>query len=97
VTQAFKRLANSLGAVSVLISLSFWFAFLPQSVPGVRVLQGVSVTVYMALWVIALLLALVPVATGSRWWIVAVILPFINILFVIAVVGIAEWMASRPN
>jgi hypothetical protein len=40
------------------------------------------------------MLAIVPVATRSKWWIIAMLLPVSNFLFVIAIVVIGEWMAS---
>jgi hypothetical protein len=51
----------------------------------------------MILWVIAVLLALVPLSKGSRWWLVAAILPFFNAMFVFLTVNLAEWLASRPG
>jgi len=92
-----QRLYNALGIVSVLISMSFWLAYLPGSVPGVRLLNAVSIPTYMILWIIAVVLALLPLASVSRWWIIAVLLPFANALFVIAIALLGEWMASRPG
>jgi hypothetical protein len=51
----------------------------------------------MALWGGAFLLSLVPVVKGSRWWIVAMILPLFNLIFLVLVIGVGEWMASRPG
>ncbi len=34
-----KRAANCFGVVSLVLSLSFWVGFLPQSVPGVRLIK----------------------------------------------------------
>ncbi len=34
-----KRAANCFGVVSLVLSLSFWVGFLPQSVPGVRLIN----------------------------------------------------------
>jgi hypothetical protein len=51
----------------------------------------------MALWGGASLLSLVPAIKGSRWWIVAMILPLLNLVFLVLVIGGGEWMASRLN
>jgi hypothetical protein len=91
-----KSLANSFGVASVLLSLSFWFAFLPKSVPGVRLVYW-GIATHMALWGGAFLLSLVPAVKGSRWWIVAMILPLLNLTFLVLVISGGEWMASRPN
>ena len=92
----YKRLANCLGTASLLLSLSFWFALLPRSVPGVRLIHW-GIGVHMTLWGIAFLLALVPVVKGSRGWLVAMVLPLLNLAFLVFVVGVGEWMASRPG
>src|SRR5216117_580643 len=95
--QTHQRLSNAVGVLSILISLSFWFASLPQIVPGVHLLNGVSITTYLLLWIVAFILALIPVSRGSRWWILALLLPFMNLGFVVLVALIGEWMASRPG
>jgi hypothetical protein len=91
-----RPLANTFGVASLLLSLSFWFALLPKYVPGVRLVHW-GIGTHMALWGGAFLLSLVPVLKGSRWWIVAMILPFLNFIFLVLVIGIGEWMASRPG
>ena len=91
-----RRLANSFGIASLLLSLLFWFAMLPASVPGVRLIKW-GVGTHLILWAAALLLALVPVLKGSRRWIVAMLLPFLNLIFVIVIIGLGEWIASRPG
>jgi hypothetical protein len=91
-----KRVINSFGVASLLLSLSFWFALLPKSVPGVRLIHW-GIGTHMALWGVAFLLSLVPILKGSRWWIVAMILPFLNLIFVVFIIGVGEWMASRPG
>jgi hypothetical protein len=89
-------MANALGGISLLLSLSFWFALLPTSIPGVRFVHW-GVGTHMALWLVAFVLSLVPVVKGSRWWLIAMVLPFLNFVFVVVVTGIGEWMASRPG
>jgi hypothetical protein len=91
-----KRSSNAFGVASVLISLSFWFAFLPKSIPGVRFVSW-GIGVHMILWGVAFLFALVPVIRGSRWWTVALLLPFLNLLFVILIAVIGEHIASGPG
>ena len=91
-----RRVANGFGVASLLLSLSFWFALLPKSAPGVRLIHW-GVGTHMALWGVAFLFSLVPVLKGSRRWMVAMILPFLNLLFLVLVIGIGEWMASRPG
>jgi hypothetical protein len=91
-----KRVANAFGVASLLLSLCFWFALLPKSVPGVRLIHW-GVGAHMALWGVAFVLSMVPVLKGSRWWMVAMILPFLNFIFLVLVIGIGEWMASRPG
>jgi hypothetical protein len=87
-----KRLANSFGLASLLLSLIFWFALLPARVPGVRLIHW-GVGTHMILWAVAFLLAVVAVLKGSRRWAVAMILPFLNLGFLILIIGVGEWMA----
>ena len=47
----------------------------------------------MILWAVAFLLAVVAVLKGSRRWAVAMILPFLNLGFLILIIGVGEWMA----
>lgn len=92
-----KRMVNSFGVASLLLSLSSWFAFLPKSIPGVRLVRSGGVGTHVVLWGVALLLSLPAVLKGSRWWVVAMILPFLNFVLVVLVIGLGEWMASRPG
>ncbi len=91
-----RRLANGFGVASLVLSLSFWFALLPSSVPGVRFLSW-GLGTHLILWGAAFLLALVPVGKGSRRWIVAMLLPFLNLAFLIFIIGMGEWICSRPG
>jgi hypothetical protein len=91
-----KRVANCFGVASLVLSLSFWVGFLPQSVPGVRLINW-GVGTHIILWGVAFLLALVPVVKVSRRWIVALLVPVLNFIFFITIIGLGERMASRPG
>jgi hypothetical protein len=89
-------IANGCGVLSIALSLLFWFALLPTSVPGVGFIR-LGVGVHLVLWAIAFVLAVIPVSKGSRWWILAMILPFANLAFLVIVIGLGEWISSRPG
>lgn len=91
-----RRLCNIFGVASLLLSLLFWFALLPKSVPGVRFIHW-GVDVHLILWAVAFVLALVAVAKGSRRWVIAMVVPLINLGFLVFIIGVGEWMASRPG
>lgn len=91
-----REFVNMMGIASLFLSLLFWFALLPKTIPGVHAVHW-GISTHVKLWGGAFFLSLPALRRGSRWWIVATLLPLFNVIFVILVVNVGEWLASRPN
>jgi len=89
-----SKLANTFGYVSVLCSVSFWVLLVLDRIPGFP-MKGIdlSANYWAAIWGVAVLLALVAAAIGSRRWAWAALIPIANIALLIVLVNLQEWWA----
>ena len=88
-----RAMANKIGLLSVFCSLAFWlwaclFLFIPMSRRPEWILHVmVAFPLWIFLWGMGLLLALVAAGVGSRRWALAALLA-------LASAGIAYWLVS---
>ena len=82
--QVTPKRSNAFGLASILISFSFWvFVYAVPWLPFLskfKIPIGVPATILFA----AFLLGLIAVFKGSKWWIVALVLPLYGAVFLLS-------------
>ena len=84
-----KSLANAFGYASLICSLSFWALLVLRLVPSFPKID-LSFNYWVAIWAVAVVLALVAAARGSGRWALAALLPLATFFLLIVLVHLRE-------
>jgi len=89
VTQS-KIAANLCGIGSLACSLSFWLVLALRFVPAFPKSIDLSFSYWVAIWLIAVILALIAATLGSRRWALAALLPAVTLFLAIVLINLGE-------
>ena len=85
-----KSSANAFGYASLICSLSFWVLLSLHYIPGFPKGIDLSFNYWVAIWAVAIVLALVAAARGSARWALAVLVPLVSFFLLIVLVNLRE-------
>jgi hypothetical protein len=85
-----SAIGNLVGSLSVLGSISFWILFVLRTFLGLHKIDP-TIGQFAAIWIGAVVLALLASLIGSKRWAYAALLPLVNFLFAILVINLMEW------
>ena len=82
--------ANVFGYAILICSLAFWVLLGLHYIPGFPKGVDLSFNYWVAIWVVAIVLALVAAARGSGRWALAALLPLVSFFLLIVLVNLRE-------
>jgi hypothetical protein len=85
------RRASILGYASLACSLAFWVLYALHLIPGFPKRIDLTFSYWAAIWVVAIILALLAATARRSWrWAVAALLPVANFLIIFLLIGLSE-------
>jgi len=82
--------ANLFGYASLVCSLAFWGLLALHHIPGFPKRIDLTFGYWVAIWVVAIALALVAAVRSSRRWALAALLPLANFVMIFVLIGLSE-------
>jgi len=85
-----KTIATIFGTASLVCSLSFWPVLVLSYITRFPKYLDLPFNSWAAIWALAVILALVAAALGSRRWVIAALIPLVTFLMIIVFINLRE-------
>jgi len=85
-----KATATIFGTASLVCSLSFWPVLVLSYILGFPKYLDLPLNSWAAIWALAVILALVAAALGSRRWMIAALIPVVTFFLMIVFINLRE-------